>query len=258
MWGSVVPSRGVPGDFGAWAFCFLPPPVYWALVLGLVECRSVVKASPHRGCLAAFQVGLFCGFRVVANGSLVARELVHVSPARTGSLLHASVTIWCACCGAAWGCLISKGNKQPQLLLTLTSFLLLASLEHSMASSICIHTSFHFSKHRSRSPPRFLCIGFGSIWAGILQPPGWMQRHMGGLGAALAGRPAGCSPGTDGNRREQARVPLPHHTPNSPSREPIRVMQLGSHLRHRKPFVVWHRSLLLQIHGMLGALRGRV
>ena len=77
-----------------------------------------------------------------------ARELVHVSPARTGSLLHASVTIWCACCGAAWGCLISKGNKQPQLLLTLTSFLLLASLEHSMASSICIHTSFHFSERR--------------------------------------------------------------------------------------------------------------
>ena len=116
-----------------------------------VGCTCYGRARKSFRCvtarsLAAFQVGLFCGFRVVANGSLVARELVHVSPARTGSLLHASVTIWCACCGAAWGCLISKGNKQPQLLLTLTSFLLLASLEHSMASCICIHTSFHFSE----------------------------------------------------------------------------------------------------------------
>mgnify|MGYP001807228495 CR=1 FL=1 len=112
----------------------------------MAESRETRHSRPRHRCLAAFQVGLFCGFRVVANGSLVARELVHVSPARTGSLLHASVTIWCACCGAAWGCLISKGNKQPQLLLTLTSFLLLASLEHSMASCICIHTSFHFSE----------------------------------------------------------------------------------------------------------------
>ena len=114
------------------------------LPLSLLLSSHVLLA--HRGCLAAFRVGLFCGFRVVAHGRLVARELVHVSPARASSLLHASVTIWCACCGAAWGCLISKGNKQPQLLLTLTCFLLLASLEPLMTSCICIHTSFHFSE----------------------------------------------------------------------------------------------------------------